>query len=183
MARLAISRDFLAEYVKLDKNVQSAVDKAVATFAKQSQPGQHLQTTQDDRIRIMPVDDRWHGVILAPAIGDTYCLVTVLPQGQAAAYATTRMLTVNQSLVLPEARDENAAKPLRPSLQSTPERTRLHADVPDVPDVPDVTDTDLTRHGVAAPRLPGDLPCRDQRPQKWTGLLRNLRHRLRLPKR
>ena len=44
----------------------------------------------DDRIRTFDVDGRWRGIALAPTIGDTYCLVTVLPQDKADAYATTR---------------------------------------------------------------------------------------------
>ena len=111
MARLAISKGFLAEYAKLDKDVQGAVDRAIATFARHPHPGQHLEKPRhgrDDRIRIMPVDGRWRGVVLAPAgtptagtptagapTADTYCLVTVLPQGQAEAYATSHRFSVS----------------------------------------------------------------------------------------
>ena len=59
MARLAISKGFLAEYAKLDKHVQRTVDQAVATFARHPHPGQHLETprqSHDDRLRIMPLD-------------------------------------------------------------------------------------------------------------------------------
>ena len=119
MARLAISRDFLAEYAKLDKDVQVAVDAAVAKFARHPYPAQHLtkpEHSRDDRIRIMPVNGRWRGVVLAPAApalttapgqavastplaapaADTYCLVTVLPQDQADAYATSHRFGVSQ---------------------------------------------------------------------------------------
>ncbi len=106
MARLAISKGFLAEYAKLDKPVQRAVDQAIATFARHPHPGQHLERPQhgrDDRIRIMPVDGRWRGVVLAPedtstggtSTGETYCLVTVLPQGKAEAYATSHRFSVS----------------------------------------------------------------------------------------
>ncbi|MGH3196610.1 MAG: UvrD-helicase domain-containing protein, partial [Streptosporangiaceae bacterium] len=104
MARLAIAQGFLAEYAKLDKDVQGAVDQAIATFARHPRPGLHLETpqhSQDDRIRIMPVDGRWRGVVLAPAPGaatDTYCLVTVLPQDKADAYATSHRFSVNRAL-------------------------------------------------------------------------------------
>ena len=69
MARLAISKDFLAEYAKLDRDVQVAVDAAVAKFARHPYPAQHLtkpEHSRDDRIRIMPVNGRWRGVVLAP---------------------------------------------------------------------------------------------------------------------
>ena len=119
MARLAISKDFLAEYAKLDRDVQVAVDAAVAKFARHPYPAQHLtkpEHSRDDRIRIMPVNGRWRGVVLAPAAtglatapsqavastplsnpaADTYCLVTVLPQDQADAYATSHRFGVSQ---------------------------------------------------------------------------------------
>lgn len=97
MTRLAIARTFLTEYAKLDKKVQGAVDAAVAGLAKHAQPGQHLEKpkhTGDDRIRLMRVNTRWRGVVLAPAAGtaahpatDTYCLVALLPRDKANAYA------------------------------------------------------------------------------------------------
>jgi AAA domain/UvrD-like helicase C-terminal domain len=119
VARLAISKDFLAEYAKLDRDVQVAVDAAVAKFARHPYPAQHLtkpEHSRDDRIRIMPVNGRWRGVVLAPAAtglatapgqavastplsnpaADTYCLVTVLPQDQAHAYATSHRFGVSQ---------------------------------------------------------------------------------------
>ena len=40
MARLAIAKAFLGEYAKLDKDVQSAVDAAIATSAMDRAPGQ-----------------------------------------------------------------------------------------------------------------------------------------------
>jgi hypothetical protein len=119
VARLAISKDFLAEYAKLDRDVQVAVDAAVTKFARHPYPAQHLtkpEHSRDDRIRIMPVNGRWRGVVLAPAAtglatapsqavastplsnpaADTYCLVTVLPQDQADAYATSHRFGVSQ---------------------------------------------------------------------------------------
>ena len=111
MARLAISKGFLAEYAKLDKDVQGAVDQAIATFARHPHPGQHLEKPQhgrDDRIRIMPVDGRWRGVVLAPdgtstegtstegtSTEGTYCLVTVLPDNKAEAYAASHRFSVS----------------------------------------------------------------------------------------
>ncbi len=98
MARLAIARSFLADYARLDKDVRSAVDAAVATFARHPDPGRYVDKpprSWDDRIRTFDVDGRWRGIALAPTIGDTYCLVTVLPQDKADAYATTRRFSIN----------------------------------------------------------------------------------------
>ena len=92
MARLAISKDFLTEYVRLDKRVQRSVDQAIATFARHPHPAQYLQTSQhpqNDQLRIMPLDGPWRGIVLAPATGDTYCLVTVLPHDKADAYVSS----------------------------------------------------------------------------------------------
>src|SRR5206468_12469354 len=91
VARLAISKGFLAEYAKLDKRVQRAVDQAVATFARHPHPGQYLETpphAHDDQLRVMPLDGHWRGIVLAPATGDTYRLLTALPQDKADAYVS-----------------------------------------------------------------------------------------------
>ena len=86
MARLAIAKSFLADYARLDKDAQRAVDAAVARFAKSPDPGLCLEKPRhswDDRIRTLEVDSRWRGVVLAPVIGDTYCLVAALPKDKA----------------------------------------------------------------------------------------------------
>jgi hypothetical protein len=150
VARLAIAKSFLAEYARLDKDVQRAVDAAIAKFAKHPHPGLCLEKPQyswDDRIRILGVDGRWRGVILAPATGDTYCLVTVLPWDKANAYATSRRFSVNPALGVLEVRDEGAIQRLQPSLQEAagPDGKRLFANV---------GDADLARLGVDAQILP-----------------------------
>ena len=79
------------------------------------------QRSRDDRIRIIRVDDRWRGVILAPATGDTYCLVTVLPLDKANAYAASHRFSVNRALGVLEVRDEEAIQQLQPSLRAAAE--------------------------------------------------------------
>jgi hypothetical protein len=148
VARLAIAKSFLADYARLDKDAQRAVDAAVAKFAKSPDPGLCLEKPQrswDDRIRTLEVDSRWRGVVLAPVIGDTYCLVAALPKDKADAYATSRRFSVNRALGVLEVRDEDTIQ--RPSLQETTELAgkRLFADV---------SDADLTRLGVDAQLLP-----------------------------
>ena len=164
MARLAIAKGFLGEYAKLDKDVQRAVDAAITTFARHLHPGQHLEKprhSRDDRIRLMPVDTRWRGIVLAPATGphgapadphrDTYCLVTVLPQDKANAYAASRRFTVNRALGIMEVRDEEAIQNLRPTAGTRRQRS-LFADV---------SDADLARLGVDPQLLP-DGPLADR---------------------
>ena len=149
MARLAIAKGFLAEYAKLDQDVQGAVDVAVARFARHAQPGLQLEKpphSRDDRIRFLPVDSRWHGVVLVPESGptaDTYCLVTVLPQDKANAYASSRRFSVNRALGVLEVRDEEAIQQLLPPVDAT--RRSLFADV---------SDAELARLGVDAQILP-----------------------------
>ncbi len=102
MARLAIAKAVLNEYVKLDKKVQGAVDAAVTKLAKHAQPGLHLErpNTGDDRIRLLRVDTRWRGIVLTPAAADTatdtYCLIALLPRDKANAYATTHRFNVSR---------------------------------------------------------------------------------------
>jgi AAA domain/UvrD-like helicase C-terminal domain len=136
VARLAIGKGFLTEYGRLDKDVQSAVDAAIAKFAKHPHPGTHLEKPQrswDDRIRTLEVDSHWRGIVLAPATGDTYCLVTILPQDKAKAYATTHRFSVNPALGVLEVRDEEVIQQLQPLLREAaePDGKRLFADVDD----------------------------------------------------
>ncbi|HEY6496049.1 MAG TPA: UvrD-helicase domain-containing protein [Trebonia sp.] len=150
MARLAIAKTFLTEYGRLDKDVQLAVDAAIAKFAKHPNPGAHLEKPQrswDDRIRTLDVDGRWHGIVLAPTSGDTYCLVTILPQHKATAFATSRRFSVNPALGVLEVRDEEAMQQMRPLLEeaSESEDRRLFADM---------SDDDLTALGIDERILP-----------------------------
>src|SRR5690349_19065831 len=150
MARLAIAKGFLAEYAKLGKGVQSAVEAAIAKFAEHTHAGLHLEKLQhsrDDRIRTIRVDSFWRGVVLAPEKGDTYCLITVLPHDKANAYATSHRFSVNQALGVLEVRDEEAIQQLQPSLLAVtqPPEKRLFAHV---------SDADLIRLGVDAQILP-----------------------------
>jgi UvrD/REP helicase N-terminal domain/UvrD-like helicase C-terminal domain len=150
LARLAITKSFLADYARLDRDVRCAVDAAVSRFAKHPDPGRYLEKPQhswDDRIRTMDVDSRWRGVLLAPTTGDIYCLVTVLPQDKANAYATSRRFSANGALGVLEVRDEEAIRGFRPASRAAALAggKRLFADV---------GDGELARLGVDAQVLP-----------------------------
>ena len=110
--------------------------RLVAKFAEHADPGYFLEKPQhgwDDRIRILRVEGRWRIVVLAPASGDTYCLVTVLPQDKAEAYAASRRFSVNSAFGVLEVRDELAIRRLQPSHPAggEPDCKRLFADVSD----------------------------------------------------
>ena len=144
MARLAIAKNFLAEYAKLDKDARRAVETVVSEFAERPHAWRYLEKPRrglDDRIRLFRVNSLWRGVVLAPDDGDTYCLVTILPHDKAHAYAAGHRFSVNQAFGVLEARDEETIEQLRPPATAR----RLFADV---------TDADLIRLGVDAQLLP-----------------------------
>jgi superfamily I DNA/RNA helicase len=149
VARLAIASGFLAEYAKLQKDVQKAVDAACARFARHADPGMLLEKPQhgrDGRMGTIRVNGSWRGVVLAPPGGETYCLVTILPPDEANAYAANHRFSVNRAVGVLEVRDEEAVEKLQPSLTKAGcDGTRLFGDV---------SDADLTWLGVDATFLP-----------------------------
>lgn len=150
MPRLAIAKEFLAEYSKLEKAVQNSVQSAIGRFEDHTHAGLHLEklhNSRDPRVRTIRVDSFWRGVVLAPEQGDTYCLVRVLPHDKAIAYAASHRFSVNQALGVWEVRDEGALEYLRPSLQTIAQSAeqRLFAHV---------SDADMKRLGIDAQVLP-----------------------------
>ena len=144
MARLAITRDVLSAFAKLDKGVQGAVQSAIAGFANGHHGEAYLEKvpgSPDDRIRFLRVDGAWYGAVLVPDSGDTYCLLTILPLDEAVGYATSHRVGVNQATGVLEVSNPAALEQVQPSLQAAagPDGTRLFADV---------TDADLTRLGI-----------------------------------
>jgi hypothetical protein len=90
LPRLAIDRDFLDDYSKLEKSVRTAVKEAIDKFAEHTYAGLHLEKLQrsvDDRIRTIRIDQFWRGVVLAPDSGDTYYLMKVMPHDKAMGVA------------------------------------------------------------------------------------------------
>ncbi len=144
MPRLAIDKDFLDDYSKLEKSVLTAVKGAIEKFAEHTYVGLHLEKLQksvDDRIRTIRIDQFWRGVVLAPESGDTYYLMKVMPHDKAIDYAASHRLTVNQALGVVEVRNEVAIEQIHPGLEKTAKTTdkRLFANV---------SDADLSRLGV-----------------------------------
>ncbi|MGD0936184.1 MAG: UvrD-helicase domain-containing protein [Streptosporangiaceae bacterium] len=144
MARLAITKDVLLAFAKLDKRVQGAVQSAIADFANGRHGEAYLEKVPgslDDRIRLLRVDGAWYGAVLVPDSGDTYCLLTILPLDEAVGYAASHRVGVNQATGLLEVSNPAALRQVQPSLQAaaSPDGTRLFADV---------SDADLTRLGI-----------------------------------
>ena len=150
MARLAITKDVLSQYAKLDKSVQNAVEAAIAEFANDPHADLRLQRvpgSRDNRMRLVRLADTWYGVVLAADSGGTYCLLTILPCEQTLAYAISRRFGVNAAIGVLEVSNDDAIQQLQPSLQAAagPEDKRLFADV---------SDADLIRLGIDARILP-----------------------------
>ncbi|HEX9355643.1 MAG TPA: hypothetical protein VF933_17720, partial [Streptosporangiaceae bacterium] len=150
MARLGIAKDFLAEYARLQRPVQKAVDAAMEKFAGQTHAGMHLEklrNARDPRIRTIRVSDFYRGVVLAPEQGEEYLLLRVLPHDDAIAYATSRRFTVNHALGVLEVRNQQALDSIAPALE------QVAADSPR-PLFAAVRDKDLVRLGVDPDLLP-----------------------------
>jgi hypothetical protein len=146
VARLAIDKDFLNDYSKLEKTVQASVMAAFDKFAGHTHAGLHLEKltqSKDSRLRTIRIDQFWRGVVLAPDSGDTYYLLKVLPHDKAIEYAAGHKLSVNQALGVVEVRNEAAIEQLQPTLEQAAKTTddRLFGHV---------TDKDLERLGVDA---------------------------------
>ncbi len=150
MARLFLAKDFLPEYARLEKRVQSAVESAIAEFTEHTYAGLHLEKlthTKDDRIRTIRIDSSWRGVVLAPERGDVYCLLAVMPHDEAIRYARSRRFSVNEAVGVLEVRNEEAIERKLPQLQaaSSTASELLFAKV---------SDSDLKRLGVDSGILP-----------------------------
>jgi hypothetical protein len=144
MARLAIDKDFLDDYSRLPKPIQSSVKTAIDKFAEHVHAGLHLEKItrcKDDRIRTIRIDQSWRGVVFAPEAGDTYCLLKVLPHDKAIAYAGSHRFTVNEALGVVEVRNETALEQIQPSLEQVAGTTSERLFV-------DVSDADMTRLGI-----------------------------------
>ncbi len=144
MARLAIDKDFLDDYSKLEKTVQTAVKAAIDKFAAHTHAGLHLEKInhcKDDWIRTIRIDQSWRGVVLAPETGDTYSLLRVMPHDRAIEYAGSRRFTVNEALGVVEVRDQAALDHVQPALEqaATATEARLFTHV---------SDKDMARLGI-----------------------------------
>jgi AAA domain/UvrD-like helicase C-terminal domain len=108
MAELAVSKEFLASYAKLEPPLRRAVDAAIGKFAEHTHAGLHLEklhNARDPRIRTIRINLSHRGVVIALG-GQDYVLHNVLPHDDAIAYATSHMVTVNQRIGVLEVHDE-----------------------------------------------------------------------------
>jgi AAA domain/UvrD-like helicase C-terminal domain len=144
LARLAIDRDFLLDFARLDRPVQDRVREVFAKFEQATHAGLHLEkvaNARDDRLRTIRIDVFWRGVVLAPDSGDSYTLLKVLPHDDAYRWAQRRRASVNAATGRIEIRDVAAIDATMPELSRVAERVprRLFAGV---------ADADLRRLGI-----------------------------------
>lgn len=148
--RLGIAKDFLAEYVKLDKRIRTAVDAALEKFAEHTHAGLHLEKLEgakDPKIRTIRITQGWRGVVLAPERGDEYHLITVLPHDKANVYAVSKKFSVNRTLGVLELRDQGALDTIEPALRRAADSSQARL-------FDTVNDADLVRLGIDHDVLP-----------------------------
>jgi len=147
MAELAIGREFLPAYARLQRRVQRAVDAAISKFAEHTHAGLHLEKltgARDPNIRTIRIDQFYRGVVLS--LGEErYALLDVLPHDDAIAFAVSRRFTVNQVLGVLETRDQAGIEEFARTKPSDPRDTGLFDRI---------TTADLVRLGVDEDLVP-----------------------------
>ncbi len=111
MATLAIDKDFLLDFAKLEQSVQTRVHEVFGKFDTATHTGLHLEKIKNARnpqFRSIRITQFWRGIVLAPQTGDTYTLLKVLPHDDAYVWAERRNVSVNQATGGIEVRDDAA---------------------------------------------------------------------------
>jgi superfamily I DNA/RNA helicase len=150
VARLAITKEFLDQYGKLEKSVQKATWSAISKFEQHTHAGLHLEkisNSRDPRMRTIRVDIHWRGVILAPESGDTYGLLAVMPHDKAIEYAANYRSSVNPVLGIFEISNDVAIEQMEPLLAQS-------AAASGAPLFERISDSDLLRLGISPAFLP-----------------------------
>ncbi|ROO52781.1 UvrD-like helicase family protein [Micromonospora sp. Llam0] len=147
MAELAIGRDFLPAYARLQRPVQRAVEAAISKFAEHTHAGLHLEKlvgARDDNIRTIRIDQFYRGVVLSLG-AERYALLNVLPHDDAITFAVSRRFTVNQVLGVLEMRDQAGIEEFTRTTPPRPAEEALFGRV---------STADLRRLGVDADLMP-----------------------------
>ena len=150
MPRMAIARDFLDAFGKLDNSVQRRVKDALTKFEHLSHAGGHLEKlsgSRDPRVRTVRIDDNFRGILLSPDKGDLFVLVTVLPHRQADLWVTRNTFRANEASGALEVIDVIALDDFQAQHVST-------AGIPSSKLFERVSDNDLKRLGVGEDVLP-----------------------------
>lgn len=109
--QLAIHRDFMLDFAKLEPPVQKRTVDLLTKFESTKHTGAHLEkirNARNSRYRSVRIDEFWRGIVLAPESGDLYTLLKVLPHDDAYQWASRRSLSVNSADHRIEIRDDEA---------------------------------------------------------------------------
>lgn len=115
MARLAIDKNFLLEFAKLDRPVAAKVQEVFGKFAEATHTGIHLEpikSAKDKRLYSIRIDSYWRGVVFKQDNSDLYTLLTVRGHDAAYEWASRRAVTVNAATGVIELRDVTALEEL-----------------------------------------------------------------------
>ncbi|OOL30290.1 DNA helicase [Rhodococcus rhodochrous] len=144
MPKLAIDRQFLKEFGRLDKPLQDKITETLSKFEAATHTGIHMEKIADARhplYRSIRIDQFYRGIVLSPETGETYTLLTVLPHDDAYTWARRRDLTVNRATGGLEVRDAVTIDEALPELARAAEAApKLLFD--------EINDADLTRLGI-----------------------------------
>lgn len=136
MPRLALSDDFVADLISLQRPVQKEVNDAIQMFRGLTVPqlhaskGMHLEKLEgarDPRIRTIRITRFYRGVLLAPDDGSgLYTLLRVAPHDEAINWACKRAYSVNGATGGLEVRNVEALEQMETYFETkaveTPER-------------------------------------------------------------
>ncbi|QDC14002.1 UvrD-helicase domain-containing protein [Rhodococcus ruber] len=145
MASLAIDKDLLLDFARLDQSVQTRVYEVFGKFDAATHAGLHLEKIKNARnpqFRSIRITQFWRGIVLAPRTGDTYTLLKVLPHDDAYVWAERRNISVNKATGGIEVRDDAALDEQLANLdEQTTGRTSGYL-------FEHIKDSDLTRLGL-----------------------------------
>jgi len=144
MPKLALDKECLREYGRLDKQVQDRITDTLAKFEAATHTGVHMEKIGDarnPRFRSIRIDQFYRGIVLTPETGDSYTLLTVKPHDDAYMWARRRDVSVNRATGGIEVRDvvtiDEALPELAKAAKSSTTLLFEH-----------VNDADLTRLGI-----------------------------------
>ncbi|SDE45667.1 UvrD-helicase domain-containing protein [Streptomyces griseoaurantiacus] len=133
MPRLALSDDFVADLISLQRPVQKEVNDAIQMFRSMTVPqlhaskGMHLEKLErahDRRIRTIRITKFYRGVLLAPDDGsDLFTLLRVAPHDEAINWACKRVYSVNGATGGLEVRNVEALEQMETYFESKADTT------------------------------------------------------------
>jgi hypothetical protein len=141
---LAIDKGFLKDLGKLEKPVYNRVTEVFDEFDAAAHAGLHLEkiaNARNPRFRSIRIDQSWRGIVLAPAVGDVYTLLKVLPHDDAYTWAQRSNVSVNSATGGIEIRDEAELD------RQIPEMAKA-AKIAGTPIFGNVSDGELTKLGI-----------------------------------